>query len=225
VPSHRSAIPRRAPDRLKVIPTASQADGDTQDTPFNALHAAPAGLGVGWMCQLFPSHRSASVTPVPELRTEVPTAMHQLAFGHDTQSSWPVGVTGFGVGATDQPPTEVVAGTGALAETEALAGIAPAPIRTTAPTSVDVFAATRLILLSRERRRPGAGQTEDTNPVRAAASATRAAMANQLVLNFMLSPRCELQFAESWTMYSDRRSKAVAARSRAGRRGRDSPSP
>ena len=113
VPFHRSATARRAPDRLMVIPTASHADGDTQDTPFNALHAAPGGLGTGWMRHLLPFHRSASVTPAPELLTYVPTATHESAAGHDTQNSCPVGITGFGLGATDHPdPGAAAAGSG-----------------------------------------------------------------------------------------------------------------
>jgi len=69
VPFHRSTTGRHARDRLTVTPTASHADGDTQDTPSKALHAAPAGLGIGWMRQPLPSHRSASVTPAPEALT------------------------------------------------------------------------------------------------------------------------------------------------------------
>ena len=69
VPFHRSASTRHARDRLTVAPTASHADGDTQDTPSKALHAAPGGLGTGWMRHVLPSHRSASVTPAPELFT------------------------------------------------------------------------------------------------------------------------------------------------------------
>jgi len=38
----------------------------------------------------------------------VPTAMHELAAGQDTPKSWPVGITGFGLGVIDHP------GTGAL---------------------------------------------------------------------------------------------------------------
>ena len=68
--------------------------------------------------------------------------MHELAAGQDTQKSWPVGVTGFGVGVTDQPGTEAVAGT------EALAGIPAAPARTTAARRTDIVAAIRLILPS-----------------------------------------------------------------------------
>jgi len=54
---------------LTVWPTAVHADGDEQATPFKALHAAPGGLGTGWMRHLLPFHPSASVTPAPELRT------------------------------------------------------------------------------------------------------------------------------------------------------------
>jgi hypothetical protein len=49
-----------------VVPTASQADGDAQDTPNKTLHAAPGGLGIGWMRHVLPFHCSASVTPAPE---------------------------------------------------------------------------------------------------------------------------------------------------------------
>ena len=69
LPFHPSARAVCAPDLLAVTPTASHADGDEQATPFKALHAAPGGLGTGWMRHLLPSHRSASVTPAPELRT------------------------------------------------------------------------------------------------------------------------------------------------------------
>jgi hypothetical protein len=69
VPFHRSITGCHARDRLTVAPTASHADGDTQDTPSKALHAAPGGLGTGWMRHVLPSHRSASVTPAPEALT------------------------------------------------------------------------------------------------------------------------------------------------------------
>src|SRR5215469_2290307 len=41
--------------------------------------------------------------------------MHELAAGQDTQKSWPVGITGFGLGVTDQPGAEAPAGTEARA--------------------------------------------------------------------------------------------------------------
>src|SRR5215469_1830329 len=108
--------------------------------------------------------------------------MHELAAGQDTQFSWPVGITGFGLGVTDQPRTEALTGT------EALAGIPAAPARTTAARRTDIFAAFRLILPSRGRRRPSAGQTEDTIPARPAASAAGAAAAGRLAQNFMVTP-------------------------------------
>jgi hypothetical protein len=66
LPFHRSARAVTAPDLLAVAPTASQADDDTQDTPTKLLHAAPRGLGTGWMRHVLPFHRSASTTPAPE---------------------------------------------------------------------------------------------------------------------------------------------------------------
>jgi hypothetical protein len=69
LPFHPSATAVCTPDRLAMTPTATQADGDEQATPFKALHAAPGGLGTGWMRHVLPSHRSASATPAPELRT------------------------------------------------------------------------------------------------------------------------------------------------------------
>ena len=38
----------------------------------------------------------------------MPTATHELAAGQDTQWSWPVGITGFGLGAIDHPGTEAL---------------------------------------------------------------------------------------------------------------------
>src|SRR5215469_11337908 len=68
--------------------------------------------------------------------------MHELAAGQDTQKSWPVGITGFGLGVTDQPRAEALTGT------EALAGIVAAPARTTVASRTDTFAALRLTLPS-----------------------------------------------------------------------------
>src|SRR5215472_8653092 len=102
--------------------------------------------------------------------------MHELAAGHDTQFSWPVGITGFGLGVTDQP------------RTEAFAGIAATPARTTAARRTDTFAAFRLVLPSRERRRAGPGQTESPAPATPAGSAAGAAAPGRLVQNFMVTP-------------------------------------
>src|SRR5215471_2269298 len=113
--------------------------------------------------------------------------MHQLAAGQDTQKSWPVGITGFGLGVTDQPRAEAFA--------EALAGIPADPARTTAIRRTDTFAAIPLILPSRGRRRPRAGKTEDTVAARPAASAAGAATAGRLVQNFMVTPMLQSRFA------------------------------
>src|ERR1700756_4157931 len=105
--------------------------------------------------------------------------MHELAAGQDTQNSWPVGITGFGLGVTDQPRAEELAGT------EALAGAEKPPARTTAARRTDIFAAIPPILPSRGRRRPRAGQTEDTIPARPAASAAGAGAARPPVPQFL----------------------------------------
>jgi hypothetical protein len=41
--------------------------------------------------------------------------MHELAAGQDTPKSWPVGITGFGLGVIDHPGTEALAPTAAPA--------------------------------------------------------------------------------------------------------------
>jgi hypothetical protein len=58
--------------------------------------------------------------------------MHESAAGQDTQNSWPVGITGFGLGVTDQPGTE------------ALAGSAAAPATAIAASRADIVAVIRL---------------------------------------------------------------------------------
>jgi hypothetical protein len=116
--------------------------------------------------------------------------MHEFAAGQDTEKSWPVGMTRFGLGVTDQPGAEALTGT------EALAGIPAAPASTTATRKMDTFAAFRLIRPPRERRRLSAGQTENTIPARSAESAAGAATAGRLVQNFMVTPMLQSQFAE-----------------------------
>ena len=68
LPFHRSARAWETPPMM-ACPTAVQADGVLQATPFRALTVALAGLGVGRMRHEVPSHRSASVTPAPEALT------------------------------------------------------------------------------------------------------------------------------------------------------------
>jgi len=40
--------------------------------------------------------------------------MHQLAAGQDTQKSWPVGITGFGLGVIDHPDPGVATSRGVM---------------------------------------------------------------------------------------------------------------
>jgi hypothetical protein len=130
VPFHRSARGWDSPARVMLAPTAVHADGAVQETPDRELTAAPRGLGVGWMRHVLPFHRWARVTPTPEALTYVPTAVHEVAPVQDSQNSWPVGTRGFGLGVIDQP------------ESEAFAGAARVPTRSTAATSkMDLFIA------------------------------------------------------------------------------------
>jgi len=115
--------------------------------------------------------------------------MHEFAAGQDTEKSWPVGMTGFGLGVTDQPGAEALTGT------EALAGVPAAPASTIAARKMDTFAAFRLIRPPCERRRPSAGRTENTIPARPANSAAGAATAGRLVQNFMITPMLQSQLA------------------------------
>src|SRR6266581_1732499 len=56
-------------------PTATQAEGEAHATPLRKLTCAPAGLGVRWIRQVVPFHRSARGTGTPELFMETPTAV------------------------------------------------------------------------------------------------------------------------------------------------------
>jgi len=63
-----------------------------------------------------------------------------LAAGQDTQNSWPAGITGFGLGVTDQPRAETPTGT------DALAGTPAAPAATAATKTTDTFAAQNFMI-------------------------------------------------------------------------------
>src|SRR5213080_263950 len=68
---------------LLSLPTAIQAVAEPQDTP--ARKPPNCLLGVGWMDQVVPFQRSASVRGLPpESSTEVPTAVQALAEVQDT---------------------------------------------------------------------------------------------------------------------------------------------
>src|SRR5215467_1991454 len=100
-PSHRSAsVPSDSPVAgSNSLPTAMQDDRDVQATLFRSLTPRPGGLGVGWMLQVWPSHRSARVpVGVPGGARRPPTAVHADGEVHDTaiRNQSPPG--GFGVG-------------------------------------------------------------------------------------------------------------------------------
>jgi hypothetical protein len=69
------------------------ADGEVQATVFRKANWAPAGVGVGWMRQAVPFHRSARV---PALET--PTAVQADAAVHATLVRKPPPCAGLGVG-------------------------------------------------------------------------------------------------------------------------------
>src|SRR5215469_9018867 len=64
-PFHRSAsVPSPSPVAgSNALPTAMQDDRDVQATPFRSVMPGQGGLGVGWMVQVWPFHRSARVPP------------------------------------------------------------------------------------------------------------------------------------------------------------------
>jgi hypothetical protein len=103
-------------------PTAVHAFAEAHETANSVVVVPLVGLGVGWIVQWRPSHRSANVVsdPRPETNDE-PTATQSLADVHDTAASALFGASdGLGVGATRQVrpfqtsanvPPEVVPGT------------------------------------------------------------------------------------------------------------------
>src|SRR6516164_3854702 len=81
-PFHRCARGSEVPRLLLVFPTATHAEPDTQAAAFRLLAAAPGGLGVCWMLQVLPFHRSASVAGdwlLPTFGLEYPTARQPVA--------------------------------------------------------------------------------------------------------------------------------------------------
>jgi hypothetical protein len=80
---------------------------EVHDPPSRELAVEPLGLGVGWMVQAVPFHRSASVTEAPSLVSEDPTAVQAETDVHDTACNVPVGACGLGVDSIDQPVAPV----------------------------------------------------------------------------------------------------------------------
>lgn len=84
VPFHARARVTVAFELFTAKPTAVHADDDAQETPSNSLLVAPLGFGVDWIAQPLPFQRSASVTVVPPLFLDSPTAVQAVAEVHDT---------------------------------------------------------------------------------------------------------------------------------------------
>src|SRR5262249_59243734 len=110
-PFHRCARVSEVPRLLLVFPTARQAERDTQDAAFRILGAGPGGLGVRWMLQVWPFHRSASVagdgwlTKLAPLGLEQPTAVQPVAEVQAAPISRPSApLAGGGEGCMAQPP-------------------------------------------------------------------------------------------------------------------------
>jgi hypothetical protein len=81
------------------VPTAVQAVAELHDTPLRTLYVAPGELGLVWIDQLVPFHRSAKVTTLPARLWKYPTAIQAVGDVHDTALSWPdVAPVGLGVG-------------------------------------------------------------------------------------------------------------------------------
>ena len=67
-----------------MLPTAVHAEGEVHETAFKKDPGLPE-VGVGWMLQVVPSHRSVIVpAELPELSKAPPTAMHAEGDEHDT---------------------------------------------------------------------------------------------------------------------------------------------
>jgi hypothetical protein len=119
VPFH-SSTSGVVPELESDLPTAKQMFGHGQETPFSELKVVPGGLGVGTICQLAPSQRSASGPPVGGDVVRIsgaPTAMHELADEQSTAlsvvneapSTFGVGVTVQAADATEGVSNSVAA--------------------------------------------------------------------------------------------------------------------
>src|SRR5262249_34941162 len=108
------------PARLPALafPAAVHADADVQDTPFSSPPPW-GGLGVPWMVQRVPFHRSARVLALGVKGLEAPAAMHADVDVQDTPLRKPLPWGGMGVASTDQraPPHRSASGPAPAAPT------------------------------------------------------------------------------------------------------------
>ena len=81
-----------------MLPTAVHALGEVHETAFRKAPGLPE-VGVGWMFQAVPSHRSVIVpTELPELSKATPTAVHAEGEVHATPfRTLPAAPAGLGV--------------------------------------------------------------------------------------------------------------------------------
>ena len=99
VPFHRSASVRPGKPGGPKVPTAVQARAAVQDTPSRALAlGGGAGLGVAWIAQRMPFHRSASVNSLPAVLSQLPAAVQAFAEVQDTPGSGAKNANPAGVG-------------------------------------------------------------------------------------------------------------------------------
>jgi hypothetical protein len=82
-PFHRSASVLELGVKGSAAPTAVHAEDEVQETPKRAPFP-DGGLGVAWMRQRVPFHRSARGVEAPWLLTDWPTAVHADADEQDT---------------------------------------------------------------------------------------------------------------------------------------------
>jgi hypothetical protein len=100
VPSHRSMNIVSTPD-AKLRPTAKHAVADGHEIPSTSTEVAPLGVGMVWIVQAEPSHRSAHRRPAPATVYE-PTAVHADAELQDTARRIAAPVVGVADVCTDQ---------------------------------------------------------------------------------------------------------------------------
>jgi hypothetical protein len=102
-PFPSSANVPTVPAWLVENPTAAQKLRDVHETPSSPLPLAPAGFGVGWIDQLVPSRRCASVTSTSAPLVKNPTAVQESTREHEIPANWPyVPPAGLGLRWIDQ---------------------------------------------------------------------------------------------------------------------------
>jgi hypothetical protein len=127
--SSRQLVPFHASARVRVpwSPTAMQRAVLVQDTDVRLLDAVPAGLAVVSIRQRVPFHASARVRLAADAdAAELPTAMHQEAWGQDTLAKsllYAAAETAVAASPAGAPAARAAAGISAAAQAKAAAPI------------------------------------------------------------------------------------------------------